>query len=248
MAIERTYFKTRTPKENAEEVVAWLSENATEYFDSFSVGRTNAESESNVVYGIMCNVENAQLGIGLKSSSLISSSNYNDLIIKVNGGYQTPGKYMNGYITYIIWAAKTNNGIVLYGNSSHNVFITKSNKGTTCVYVHWYGYYAEGNMLGVHLHYSCDLINSSKVNGIFPSGATSSSTYSIQASTYNNSQYYFTANSSVGMTAIVPFCFDGDTYAPNMVLTPFSQYVGQSGIIEIDGVKYVYNGYVALKE
>ena len=98
MAIERTYFKTRTPKENAEEVVAWLSENATEYFDSFSVGRTNAESESNVVYGIMCNVENAQLGIGLKSSSMISSSNYNDLIIKVNGGYQTPGKYMNGFI------------------------------------------------------------------------------------------------------------------------------------------------------
>lgn len=50
------------------------------------------------------------------------------------------------------------------------------------------------------------------------------------------------------MTTLVAFCFDGDKYAPNMFLTPFSQYAGQSGIIEIDGVKYVYNGYVALKE
>lgn len=43
-------------------------------------------------------------------------------------------------------------------------------------------------------------------------------------------------------------CSCAEDYLPDCFITPFSQYAGVPCIFELDGVKYIYNGYVALKD
>lgn len=51
------------------------------------------------------------------------------------------------------------------------------------------------------------------------------------------------------LTVLAPIVVSGTTdYCPNLFVMVNSQYYGTEGIIDIDGVKYLSNGYYILKD
>lgn len=132
------------------------------------------------------------------------------------------------YIKYIM---KTEKGfmIVLYSYYGDNVLcFSKSNEGATVVSVM---HNTSSSYTSFRLDFA-DMKNSIDFVCFLNSNTTERARFSMHAS----------------MTTLSPVCFDCDTYAPDMFYTPFSQYNGYVGIIEVDGVKYAYDGAIALKE
>ncbi len=52
---------------------------------------------------------------------------------------------------------------------------------------------------------------------------------------------------SADLTAIVPCVFSGGHYSEGLCVTPFSEYAGSAGILDLNGVQYGYDGALALK-
>ena len=131
---------------------------------------------------------------------------------------------------YIKKGIKTSKGIMLLFSSNYQSLIfSKTNKGTTCTSLlcktssnaNLYQYFAD---------LSLDVVFTERPNSI-------------------NSSNIEKAAISSEKTSLVPISFaNPETYAPDMLFTPFSQYSGMQGIIEVDGVKYAYDGTVALRE
>lgn len=221
MAIEKYYFNQASYTENNKDVLNWLKTNANEYFDSF-------ERIDTVNYPrILCKIETKTL-LDFATNNPYSSAGYKTiqtLTINTDCGTtvsQNGIPYVDDDFIMVKYAIKTSGGIMLYMNEIYAIFITKSNAESTSIYVKW----RESTPNKRCCYYAADLINSKTI------------------STKNSEQRV----ESSGLTALAPFCFPSGTYAPNMFLTPFSQFAGTPGIIEIDGTKYVYDGYVALKE
>lgn len=49
------------------------------------------------------------------------------------------------------------------------------------------------------------------------------------------------------LTAIVPCVFSGGHYSEGLCITPFSEYAGSAGILDLNGVQYGYDGALALR-
>ena len=128
MAIEKHWFNISDSVSNANDVISWLTENATEYFDTFekkfgdeshtSAIRMNTNSGAYVSISIAPSHGHQCVKVKLINNSDIGS---------INSPYT-----FNQYISYAI---KTSYGIALIGFSNNlRVFITKSNLGATAVY------------------------------------------------------------------------------------------------------------------
>lgn len=52
---------------------------------------------------------------------------------------------------------------------------------------------------------------------------------------------------SADLTAVVPCVFAGGHYSEGLCITPFSEYAGSAGILNLNGVQYGYDGGLALK-
>ena len=112
---------------------------------------------------------------------------------------------------------------MLYMDDKYSIFITKSNAGTTAVYAKWVDFNSSAYDYSKFM--VADLINSEKIGTVNFKGTVISS----------------------DMTSLVPICFPSGTYAPKLFVTPYSQYVDYTGIIDVNGTKYAYDGYAALE-
>lgn len=225
MAIITHYFGKSSYAENANEVLTWLTENASEYFDSFALDTTNNSGYPSIICSLG---DTAKLTFktkqGIYSSGIPSADGFTSLGITVAGGATLALKGMgsagNSY-SYVEKATKTDNGIILYMTYRHYIFISKSNENTTSVYCAWYSSDATSGY-----YYSVDLINGTSIT----------------------KQDIISKVESSTMTALMPLLVSATTYTPNMLLSVNSQYKGVTGIIDVDGTKYAYDGYVALAE
>lgn len=226
--MEKYYFSRASIIANANEVANWLTENASEYFDSVTVDTATNSSVSSSYPLVVCKIgETAELAFcasNPKASTNGNASNLTTLRITTGNGYQlkTIGIYSNDEypFTYTKYAIKTSGGIMLCMSKYFAIFITKTTAGTTAVYTKWF-YYGSSGM--VHSFRTVDLINSR----------------------YADTNIYNKVSSSDN-TSIAPICFPSSTYSPSLFFTPYSQYTSVTGILDIDGTKYVYDGYVAL--
>lgn len=220
MAIGKYYFNQITPEENAADVLAWLQENAADYFDEFS--KTTPHTND---WRITCKVGDTA-ALEFNTSYNAPSSTYPNLIITLENG--ATDESANGADEYaydtVKYAFKTSGGICLYINDSRMIFITKSSENTTAVYVKWIAWnYTNGDAVAFR---AADLINSQAI-----------CTTCFEQKTEQND-----------ITELAPLVFPRGTFAPNLYFTPYSQYVGQTGIIDVNGTRYVYDGYVAMKQ
>ncbi len=153
-------------------------------------------------------------------------SGYSPSIYLKNGLYKT--YYENS--AYIKKGIKTSKGIMLLLSSAYQSLIfSKTNKGTTCT------------------SFLCRTSANTNLNQYFAD--LSLDVVFTERPYVINSSYIEKAVISSEKTSLVPISFaNSETYAPDMLFTPFSQYSGMQGIIEVDGVKYAYDGTVALRE
>lgn len=92
-------------------------------------------------------------------------------------------------------------------------------------------------------------------------GSTAILTFHRALSSSNNQQNYFidldndseclTKNFqiiSVPATSLAPVCFASGNYCEHVFMTLFSQFTNSSCIMQINGKKYAYGGYLALEE
>lgn len=212
MAYTKYYFSQASISDNANDVKNWLAENATEYFDSFNIHSGSFDS------AVICGVgSTAKLYF---QTTMPNNSTYNSLIITLDSGLNIKFQSSDGgayKFTYVKYAIKSDNGIMLYMDENHSIIITKSNAGTTAVYAKWKTN-SSSNMVA-------DLINSETI-----------STQNFSSKVESNE-----------ITALAPLCFPSGIYAQKLFMTPYSQYVGYIGIIDINGTKYAYDGYAALE-
>lgn len=52
---------------------------------------------------------------------------------------------------------------------------------------------------------------------------------------------------SADLTAIVPCVFSGGHYSEGLCVTPFAEYAGSPGLLDLNGTQYGYDGALALK-
>ncbi len=232
MAIEKTTFKSVNTNENLTEVQNWLTANATEYFDSFEIVEANCSIKMSMATGAYVIITpgfSPLLQIRLADS-------------KGNGSVSLGNKY-SGAVGYIECAFKSQHGIVLTTNANDfRIFITKSNAGSTSVYA-MSKVYINSTAAESWQMAAADLENSMSFTKTPYMHNNSSDTRIINAG-----YYWWSNNSASDVTVLLPFVFKGGTYAPNMFITPFSQYPKMVCILDINGEKYFYDGYVALKE
>ena len=219
MAIETTYFTGTTEESNRNEVKAWLSTNASDYFNSISIPAGSTQ--------IQCKIG------GVTALTIDTDSNNYIFFATLKNGmndYRYAGWKTNHRFTR---AVKTSCGILLYVNNLDNIFITKNTDGG----VIFAGYHSTGNSTyGATIG---DFANDSAFKDMGGSNGTG----------FAASQLKNVGVQSAGRTALVPVVTDAGTYSDNLFFVPFTQFIGQSGItIDVSGTKYVYNGVFALKE
>ena len=146
----------------------------------------------------------------------------------------------NAYISY---AVKTSYGIALIGLANQlRIFMTKSNLGTTAVYVMTRSYKDSTSSE------SMQFVAFDTVNGNSYQKTPSMHSNSDTAKLINQGYYQWQNDTTSDLTVLAPFVFKGGTYAEHMFITPFSQYPKTICQINLNGKNYFYDGYVALEE
>ena len=124
MAIEKTAFTSATGVEMATEIAAWLTVNASEFFDSIEVN-----DQSTHVYGLIDGVRAIDIDTGGSGTSSVSIKNGKS----VGGGF---------YSTGWLYGIKTSKGIAVYHTGKNCIIVTKSNEGTISVAIRFSNTYA----------------------------------------------------------------------------------------------------------
>ncbi len=212
MAISEITF---TGTNNIDEVLAWMHTNASEYFDDIT-------KDGNT---LNCSVNGAvflQVGFSGNATTGLTLPNGN------NKTYSSSDSSANVTKVY-----KTDKGIALFRDRYYDIFVSKTDEGSTAVVM-------------IFRAQSDDL----RIYGADSENSTDLSTYpSVKESIYNPGINAITKHfATAGKAAIVPFVFDNGSHTPNIFLVPFSPFIGTKAIIDLDGTKYVYDGCIALKE
>ncbi len=221
MAIEKYYFNQASVTANAEDVKQFIESSG--YFDSVELDVTTSTYFPTVI----CSVGNASLKFTISGGDTTSGAVFY-LVTESGFVYDGTNRYYTaGFSNKSSYGIKTEYGLFIYYNSTHHIFITKSDKDTVAINATW-RYGTSGNSSSsVETRYCrCDLINSKSTSG------TDLTTKSMSAA----------------LTTLVPLVLPSACYTPNLYFMPFSQYVGIVGILEIDGIKYFSDGYCCLKE
>lgn len=229
--MQKYYFKQTEAVANANEVADWLTENATEYFDSFEVDTTT----NGTIYGkshplVACKINDVVvLAFAASNPGGLGSSVTKVRTLQVatlSGKTASPYgiEYEDNIHTYAytVYAIKTDYGIMLYFSDYYSIFFTKTDTDTTAVHTKWY--YQVGESV-FYKYYVADVVNDPTIT-VFTADTVQQSP----------------------LTSLCHIVFNSGTYAPNMFLTPYSQHKGITGRINVGGTNYLYNGYVALSE
>lgn len=111
--IEKTVFTSATGEEMASEIAAWLTANASEFFDRIETITDNGIH----VYGFIDDVRAVDINTGNSGAGSVSIKN---------------GKYVAGNFwgTGWLYGIKTSKGIAVYHSGHYCIMVTKSNEGT----------------------------------------------------------------------------------------------------------------------
>ena len=111
--IEKTVFTSATGEEMASEIAAWLTANASEFFDKIETITDNGIH----VYCFIDDVRAVDINTGNSGAGSVSIKN---------------GKYVAGSFwgTGWLYGVKTSKGIAVYHRGHYCIMVTKSNEGT----------------------------------------------------------------------------------------------------------------------
>lgn len=222
MSIEKMIFQNTYSAGTAarDELLLWLQNNASDYFDEI-VGYTDSELAT---AGIKMKINNVDV------IDISPSANKVTTIQLCNGAT------VAGYDGTIRWgvAYKTNNGIVLFDTTSDRnlpMFITKGVSGNTlcftCVKTSNSGFY----------YYGFDFVNGTTV-------------YDLCGRFSSYQELRSKVGRVAGATSLTPIIFgEGGDYSEGLYLAAFTEsYASTRCIIDVNGVKYVFDGAIALGE
>lgn len=222
MSIEKVIFQNTYSAGTAarDELLLWLQNNAADYFDEI-VGYTDSSRNT---AGIHCVINNVNV------IDITPSASKDTTIRLCNGASKT------SYDATIRWgvAYKTNNGIALFDvtdNRNYPLFITKGRSGNTLCFACLKTAYLE-----YHYH-GFDFVNGTTVYDMCGS-----------VDTYPNLRR--AVGRVAGATSLTPIIFgDGGDYSEGLYLAAFTEsYASTRCIIDVNGVKYVFDGAIALGE
>lgn len=217
-----TYNITDTTATHLETLKGILETVATDYFTSFVLSEDKASlacmDGSNPIITFTANSSNGKV-----LSAILSGDNVTKTF--------TNGSNSTYYFCKIAKAAK---GIALKFKQSNSVkpyaiFITKSNKGKTAVYI-------DTDSFGV------------TATDVYHSGwcVTSESTSISKVTSYTGSLTKPLEHPLITLS-YVP-CAGIEDYCPDLFITPTSPYSGVESQLVYNGATYLYNGAVALKD
>lgn len=214
MAIIKTTFTGTTRAENGVEVLAWLQANATEYFD---------EITSDASGNIQCKIEGftaVLIGFDAATETTFYLSNGTYQVSKASGS------------SFFSAAIKTTKGIQLVSNyhQAGDIFISKSDVGSTCMSTFCYGAGAY-NTFG---YIFADFVHSANFYIPYSDGNN------------ENAKNHYTHSAS--NTSITHAVFDGGFYAPDLYIATFSQYARLACVFSIDNKKYTTDGVIVLAD
>lgn len=235
MAIETTYFPVLadvTTSDYAEKhiknyIYPYFQKNATEYFETITF-----DDEDNT---LKCYVGEL---LAMQVNSEGGKGSLNIVLTLPNGSskrYYSSDSLMNSYFTFIRSATKTSKGIgfsicINKTDKQTSFYITKSNKGNTVIV----------GLLGSSVYdYSLSPSTSNYVTIVnFGGQADFQKLTSVASSMVNLSN----------QTILVPFALNNtDDYVDNVSLAFFYQTTSEVKL-ELNGAKYAYSYYFALKE
>ncbi len=145
------------------------------------------------------------------------------------------GTASSAYDTSVIWkyGIKTSNGLCIYrGSALPSVFITKTNEDTLAIV------------------YRAKTATSTVGSDDFLAFDIEHGTSAFEIHNSISSTFPTAAAWSTGLTAFVPYPLSEsyESYAPNLFITPFTQYKGIVSKLTANGKEYFYNGYIALAD
>ena len=227
MAIVKTTFTGQTLAAQKPELLAYLRENAADYFDTI-----NDDALS-----IKCYVGNTvALLIGMNGTVTRQVTLTNGQNIHTSDGETGGGSTMHAAL--FRYAKKTANGVLLATASGKILgadvgytflFITKNELGDTCIL----GTLAAGNYQTPCYYFGADIKNDATIYN-----------YIANVTWANRSQL---SRSAPG-TALTPAIFSGGHYAPNAYLATFNQYALTECDISINGKSYASDGVCMLSD
>lgn len=224
MAIEQTTFTGQTLAAQEPELLAYLQENAADYFDTIE-----ADSSGN----ISCYVgETVALLIGMDGTTARKVTLANSNAIQCySGSYTNPNAALWQY------AKKTANGVLLVSAASMNgstnygktvFFITKNEGGDTCIV----GSVVNGNISSVRrTYFFADIKNDTTI-----------------FTPVSNVADFTTLSRSMTTTALTPVVFNGGHYAPKAYIATFNQFALTECDVNINGKSYASDGVCMLSD
>lgn len=222
MAIVKTTFTGQTLVAQRPELLAYLQENAADYFDAIE-----ADSSGN----ISCYVgETVALLIGMDGGTTarkVTLAN-NNAIQAYSGSYANPNAALWQY------AKKTANGVLLVSVSLGSLygkvifFITKNENGETCIM----GAVTHGDRnSNPRSYFFADIKNDTTI-----------------FTPLLNVADFSTLSRSMTTTSLTPVVFNGGHYAPKLYIATFNQFALTECDINISGKSYASDGVCMLSD
>lgn len=248
MAIEKTYFTTY----DLQPIADYLSANATEYFDKVEISEDKLTISCYVGETDAFKITKTATGDGRLTFTFKTESGYTVSATPANNSETTSTTAKSRIrritktscgiaIAVYSYSSITQNGSWYAANAPEALFITKDNNGNTA--------FVWDTLLMTGYPYN---------NGSTASGYTDNGSYkainvrSVSESAVSNTN----RKSSYGMmkttdaVQLVPICISGQgpCYLSDCLISYYSNVLGTECTLEQNGDKYVYNGYIALKE
>lgn len=218
MAIEKVYFNVSTAENNANDVKEWLLENAPDYVDDVVIDDNESWKRVRLYSG-----EFEYLSFTYGTSTDVG----NTLYLYSQNGISSADGDKDSEVGMVQYAYKTSCGIFLYFNSNHVIMLSKTDDDSIAVYSRWQSRYYYG--VSWQTTYLCKMLDTKNSTSVYTESLSS-------------------AVLSRDKTALVPMFFTGGTSCPDMLIMACTQHKGYVGTIFANDVKYVTDGYVALRE
>lgn len=230
MAIVKTTFTGQTLAAQKPELLAYLQENAADYFDAIE-----ADENGN----ISCYVgETVALLIGMDGTTTRQVTLANGQYIRMDPNATSSGGTLP-FKTIFSYAKKTTNGVLLVTEAGSlqntnvgkaSFFIVKNELGDTCIVGH---IQATGSYSNTSTYFGADIINDSTIYN-----------YISGISWANRTQL----SHSAPATALTPAIFSGGHYAPKAYIATFNQFALTECDVNINGKSYASDGVCVLSD
>lgn len=238
--IAKTYFTTY----DLQPIADYLSTNATEYFDKVEISEDKLTISCYVGDLEAMKITSSSLGGGLLSFTFACKDGYSKIA--------KPGNRDDYTKVYIYRITKTSTGIAFAIKGSVHCI-----KGSTV---------SSGTITARDAVYVTKDNNGNTAFAFLERLATGTKFLNIG---YNGHEYLYSANINLGIFGTTGFSSDSDfgevkkdyiqlaqvpisgqgiCYLPNCLTSVYTNILGTECTLEQGGNKYVYNGYIALKE